>query len=121
MNSKDARVATVNQRDAAFSAFSQKSRKKRKAADFEGLNSAYNHISVGPTESASAVTVDHEGKTVRPHYRKGFVRTNQRYGPGRSLTRPVFIPAVLVNAKLIAAGDALPAKKEYDVGTRRQR
>lgn len=116
MNSKDARLLTANDRTALAAEMAGKSRKKRRPQDYQQLNGSYDHILVGPEEDTSIHDAkDEKGRTVKAHYRRGFVRTNQRYGPGRSMTRAVFIPPVLVNAKAIAAGQDLPQKRTYNV------
>lgn len=119
MNSKDARLAEKNDHAAAAKALAEKGRKKRKKQDYEAVNGAVDAIHVGPEEvtlgamgSTDATTKAHKGK--KTHYRRGFVRLNQRVGKGRQQTRPVFIPPVLVNANKLV-GD-LPAKKNYEIG-----
>lgn len=116
MNSKDARLLTSNDRTNLADEMAGKNRKKRKPGDYQQLNGSYDHILVGPTEGpAHHDGVDESGRKVKAHYRRGFIRTNQRYGPGRSMTRPVFIPPVLVNSKSIVSGQELPEKKIYTV------
>lgn len=118
MNSKDARVVEHKDHSAAAEALGLKNRKKRRKEDYLAVNSSIDAIHIGPEEappSAGANSSDlaaHKGK--KAHYRRGFVRMNQRVGPGRSQTRPVFIPPVLVNANKLVG--SLPAKKEYQIG-----
>ena len=115
MNSKDARLLTSNDRTNLANEMASKNRKKRKPGDYQQLNGSYDYILVGPTEEpVHHGGVDASGRTVKAHYRRGFVRVNQRYGPGRSMTRPVFIPPVLVNAKSVSE-QGLPPKKIYTV------
>lgn len=47
----------------------------------------------------------HGGWTMSPHTRRGHMRRNQRYGPGRSLTRAVWIKPIFINME---EGDAVP-------------
>lgn len=117
MNSKDARLASKADKTEIASQLATVNRKKRKPADYERLNASFDHIEIGPEKrlDMGSHSVD-SGRTVKAHYRRGYVRTNQHYGPGRLMTRPVFIPPVLVNARLLAAGEELPSKKAYTVG-----
>lgn len=116
MNSKDARLASNADKTEIASQLASINRKKRRPADYERLNASFDHIEVGPEQrlGIGSHSVD-SGRTVKAHYRRGYVRTNQHYGPGRLMTRPVFIPPVLVNARLLAVGDELPSKKAYTV------
>ena len=118
MNSKDARVVEHRDHTAAAQALGLKNRKKRRKEDYLAVNSTVDAIHIGPEESAlitgteSSETPSYKGK--KAHYRRGFVRMNQRFGPGRTQTRPVFIPPVLVNANKLVG--SLPPKKEYKIG-----
>ena len=119
MNSKDARLVDRKDHSAAAKALSEKGRKKRKKEDYETANGSVDAIHIGPEESdpaticgAASATSAHKGK--KAHYRRGFVRINQRVGKGRQQTRPVFIPPVLVNANKLAGAPL--AKKNYKIG-----
>lgn len=116
MNSRDARVEKRDDRTAAAALISGLNRKKRRKDHYVRLNSAVDGIMVGPEHVASAPKEslgEHGGNGVAPHYRRGFVRFGQRVGKGRTQTRPVFIPPVLVNANKLVGGSA---KKQYTVG-----
>lgn len=116
MNSRDARVEKRDDRTAAAALISGLNRKKRRKDHYVRLNSAVDGIMVGPEHVASApkeALGEHGGSGVAPHYRRGFVRFGQRVGKGRTQTRPVFIPPVLVNANKLAGG---LEKKRYTVG-----
>lgn len=83
----------------------------------EGRPATFGHILVGPDAMPDGtVPVVGAKRTVKIHYRRGYVRVHQRVGKGRSETRPVFIHPVLVNAKLLKSGDSVPEKKDYWVG-----
>lgn len=110
VNSKNARTVDRPDRDAAVAAIKSVQSKKEKQRQEHRLSSAFNHVVVGPEEGNLPPPGIITGRVVKPHYRRGFVRTNQRVGPGRTMTRPVFIPPVLVNAKRLA-GETLPPKK----------
>lgn len=120
MNLRDARVVRRDDRAKAQAAFAALNRKKRRQQDYERLHSSYDAIHIGPealTEGDEAPALPHGQAGVRPHYRRGHFRFNQRFGKGRSQTRPVFIPPVLVNAHKLAAEP--PSKKGYVVGPAR--
>lgn len=116
MNSRDARVVKRDDRAAAAAVISGLNRKKRRKEHYVALNSAVDGVVVGPELAPVGVREvlgEHGGAGVAPHYRRGFVRFGQRVGKGRSQTRPVFIPPVLVNANKLL-GDL--ASKTYRVG-----
>lgn len=116
MNAKDARVVKRDDRTAASALLSGLNRKKRRREHYVALNSAIDSIMVGPehaTTGPKETLGEHGGSGVAPHYRRGFVRFGQRVGKGRTQTRPVFIPPVLVNANKLAGGSE---KKHYTVG-----
>lgn len=116
MNSKDARLAPKAEKTEISNQLGSVNRKKRRAEDYERLNASFDHIEIGPERSLAMGSQSSDiGRTVKAHYRRGYVRTNQHYGPGRLMTRPVFIPPVLVNARLLGAGEELPTKKAYTV------
>lgn len=120
MNSRDARVQRKDEHAEAAAALAALNRKKRRKEHYQRLNSSVDAIHVGP-ETVSAegegLKLAHGRHGVKPHYRRGFVRFNQRFGKGRLQTRPVLIPPVLVNAHKLA-GDS-PGKKQYVVGSSR--
>jgi hypothetical protein len=74
-------------------------------------------ILVGPIH---AMEVENEpgmasdgARTVRPHSRRGFIRT-QRHGEGLKFTKPVWIRPVMVNQRLLGQGQDV-AVKTYNV------
>lgn len=117
MNSKEARSMNCEARSEAERSLGLKNRKKRTRSDYAAVERAYDRIVIGPDHlSHQLASINNDGrKELRTHYRRGHVRINQRYGPGLSLTRPIFIPPVLVNAKKLAAGDASPSPSNYVV------
>ncbi len=117
MNSRDARVLRKNEHTEAAAALAALNRKKRRKEHYQRLNASVDAIHVGPETVDSGglgLSLSHGRHGVKPHYRRGFVRFNQRFGKGLQQTRPVLIPPVLVNAHKLA-GDA-PDKKQYVVG-----
>lgn len=116
MNSRDARVVKRNDRSEAAAVLGGLNRKKRRKEHYQAFHGAVDAIHVGPEHDvdveASALG-EHAHSSRAPHYRRGFVRFNQRVGKGRAQTRPVFIPPVLVNANKLAGGSS---KKSYAVG-----
>lgn len=116
MNSRDARVVKRNDRSEAAAVLGGLNRKKRRKEHYQAFHGAVDAIHVGPEHvvdvEASALG-EHAHGSLAPHYRRGFVRFNQRVGKGRAQTRPVFIPPVLVNANKLAGGSS---KKSYVVG-----
>lgn len=121
MNSRDARIVKRDDRAAASALLGGLNRKKRRKEHYVALNSAVDSIMVGPEQATTGPKETlgiHGGNGVTPHYRRGFVRFGQRVGKGLALTRPVFIPPVLVNAnKLVGGAD----KKHYTVGQPQKR
>jgi len=120
MNSRDARIQRKDERAEAAAALAALNRKKRRKEHYQKLNSSVDAIHVGPETIAAGgegFILSHGHHGVKPHYRRGFVRFNQRFGKGRLQTRPVLIPPVLVNAHKLA-GDA-PGKKQYVVSSGR--
>lgn len=115
MNSRDARKIERRDHSQAVESLAKKGRKKRKPEDYAAVNGSVDCIQVGPLEVSpqpfehDATQTQRTGK--RAHYRRGFVRFNQRVGKGRQQTRPVFVSPVLVNANKLA--DGLPEKKTY--------
>ena len=116
MNSRDARVQRKDERSEAAAELAAMGRKKRRKEHYHRLNGLVDAIHVGPetVSDGSGVVIAHGRQGVRPHYRRGYVRFNQRVGKGRQQTRPVFISPVLVNAHKLAG--AVPPKKQYVVG-----
>lgn len=122
MNSRDARSVDSPDLDRVRSRLGALARKKRKHDDYEELAASFNHIVIGPEQIPEEIQqiADLKRRGMKVHYRRGFVRHNQRWGPGRTLIRPVFIPPVLVNAKKLLPGEMPPPKKKYSVGSRRR-
>ena len=120
MNSRDARVQRKDEHAEAVAALAALHRKKRRKEHYQRLNASVDAIHVGPETvdaGGDSVSLSHGRHGVKPHYRRGFVRFNQRFGKGSMQTRPVLIPPVLVNAHKLA-GEA-PVKKQYVVGSGR--
>ena len=120
MNSRDARVQRKDEHAEAVAALAALNRKKRRKEHYQRLNSSVDAIHVGPetvVAGGEGLSLSHGRHGVKPHYRRGFVRFNQRFGKGLLQTRPVLIPPVLVNAHKLA-GEA-PGKKQYVVGSGR--
>lgn len=116
MNSRDARVQRKDEQSEAAAALSALNRKKRRKEHYQRINASVDAIHVGPETVAASgggdfLEIAHGKHGVKPHYRRGYVRFNQRVGKGRLQTRPVLIHPVLVNAHKLA-GEA-PTKKHY--------
>ncbi|WP_415913063.1 hypothetical protein [Neptuniibacter sp. QD37_11] len=71
---------------------------KRKAA-IKKANQSVNRIYIGPDsfeyQKYDGYALEHTGRTVRPHMRRGHLRA-QAYGEGRRLRKPVLISPVMV-------------------------
>lgn len=101
LNSSSARIQQIKEASEIKERLGRVKGGKRAKLERQAAH-AYDRILVGPEKfngESDGYYVDAQGRTVKPHYRRGFFR-NQRHGVGLSETKLMWIEPTLVRADL---------------------